>query len=246
MATYPQPMKYSLLLVTLVVAPLCAAQTTPPANSDEIKLPEFSVHTERANSCRATDSLSASRTSGALIDTAASVNVITRNFLEDIGANSMLDATQYISGIANGRLGGANGIAERQSIRGFENDGRTIDNFAAGFQANLDPALYERVEIVKGPNAILAPTGTPGGSLNVITKSPQFTASNSVALQLGNYFGQKLTIDSTGPIAGPFAYRIIAAGQDARTYVPGRLKQWNVNPQLAWRISQHSLLTIKY
>ena len=218
-----------------------------PSNPDEtVELPAFSVQSARANAYRATDSLSAARTSGALIDTPATVNVITRDFLEDIGANSMLDATQYVSGIANGRLGGANGIAERQSIRGFENDGRTIDNFSAGFQANLDPALYERIEIVKGPNAILAPTGTPGGSLNVITKSPQFTAANSASLQVGNYFGQKLTIDSTGPIAGPFAYRIIAAGQNAKTYVPGRLKQWNINPQLAWRIGSHSLLTVKY
>src|SRR4051812_8637667 len=240
-------MKTSLLLLALGVVPFCAAQTTTLSNPDEpVQLPKFNVQSARANAYRATDSLSAARTSGALIDTPATVNVITSDFLQDIGANSMLDATQYVSGIANGRLGGANGIAERQSIRGFENDGRTIDNFAAGFQANLDPALYERVEIVKGPNAILAPTGTPGGSLNVITKSPQFTPANSISLQLGNYFAQKLTIDSTGRLAGPVAYRLIAAGQNAETYVPGRLKQWNVNPQFAWQIGPHTLLTVKY
>jgi iron complex outermembrane receptor protein len=240
-------MKNTLRLVALVAVPFCVAQTATPSDSNEsIKLPTFTVQSARANPYRATDSLSAARTSGALIDTPATVNVITREFFEDIGANSMLDATQYVSGIANGRLGGANGIAERQSIRGFENDGRTIDNFASGFQANLDPALYERVEIVKGPNAILAPTGTPGGSLNVITKSPQFTPANSVSLQVGNYFAQKLTIDSTGRLAGPVAYRLIAAGQNAETYVPGRLKQWNVNPQFAWQIAPRTLLTLKY
>src|SRR4051794_22578853 len=115
-------MKRSLLLLSLGFVPFCAAQVTTPASQPEaaVQLPRFNVQSEKTNSYRATDSLSAARTSGALIDTPASVNVITRDFLNDIGANSMLDATQYISGIANGRLGGANGIAERQSIRGFE------------------------------------------------------------------------------------------------------------------------------
>src|SRR5215213_7550939 len=156
-----------ILTLALVLAPasLSVAQTapsTPPAaasDSDIVELPAFTVSSERANAYRATDSMSAARIRTKLIDTAASVNVITSDFLKDISAASLFDATQYVSGIGNGRLAGGSGILDRQTIRGYENDGRTIDNFNSGFQANLDPLLYERVEIVKGPNAILAPTG---------------------------------------------------------------------------------------
>lgn len=246
----------TVIFVALITSGRIVAQTATSSNSSTspqgqeeiIELPTFTVSSERANDYRATDSLSAARIRGALIDTAATVNVITRDFIEDIGANSMFDATQYVSGIGNGRLGGTNGILDRQTIRGFESDGRTIDNFRSGFQANLNPTLYERVEIVKGPNAILAPTGAPGGSVNVITKSPLFKAQNAVSLQLGNVYAQKFSLDSTGPL--PFnshmAFRVIAGYQNAETYVPGKLKQWDVNPQLTYKFSDNTVLTLKY
>src|SRR5688500_14707244 len=210
---------------------------TPPPAEETITLPAFSVSGERANSYRATDSMSAARIRTALIDTPATVNVITSEFLGDIGAASLFDATQYVSGIGNGRLAGGSGILDRQTIRGYENDGRTIDNFNSGFQANLDPLLYERVEIVKGPNAILAPTGTPGGAINVITKSPQFTASNVAQAEIGRFFGNKVSVDSTGPLPGNknSAYRIVAGYQDADSFVDGEIRQWCVHPHYTYK-----------
>ena len=252
-----KPMKSPRTLIAafagwLAAATAVEAQTAPPAaaiSADElVTLPAFSVSSDRANGYRATDSMSAARIRTAIIDTPATVNVITSDFLKDIGAASLFDATQYISGIGNGRLSGGSGILDRQTIRGYENDGRTIDNFNSSFQANLDPLLYERVEIVKGPNAILAPTGTPGGAINVITKSPSFTAANVAQLEVGRYFSNKLSIDSTGPLAGSkdIAYRVVAGYQDGASSVPGSIRQWSVNPQFTWKISRHSKLTLKF
>jgi outer membrane receptor protein involved in Fe transport len=217
------------------------------AQEEAITLPTFTVSSERSNPYRATDSLSAARIRGALIDTPATVNVITSDFLKDIGAASLFDATQYVSGIGNGRLAGGSGILDRQTIRGFENDGRTIDNFSSSFQGNLNPLLYERVEIVKGPNAILAPTGTPGGAINVITKSPQFTPYNAVQLEVGRYFSNQISIDSTGPVpdSPSLAYRLIAGYQDADSNVDGSIKTYSINPQLSWQIGPRTKLTLK-
>lgn len=239
------------LLALIASSVALRAQTAAPAAatsaSDTVTLPTFTVSSERTNPYRATDSLSAARIRGALIDTPATVNVITDDFIKDIGAASLFDATQYISGIGNGRLAGGSGILDRQTIRGFENDGRTIDNFSSSFQANLDPLLYERVEIVKGPNAILAPTGTPGGSINVITKSPKFDSAQTMTLELGEEFANKIAYDATGALPGSknLAYRVVAGYQDANSYVRGSIKSWSVNPQLLWRINDRSSLTVK-
>jgi outer membrane receptor protein involved in Fe transport len=228
------------------------AQTAPaaapaPAAEEVLTLPAFSVSSERGNGYRATDAMSAARIRGALLDTPASVNVITGDFLKDIGAESLFDATQYVSGIGNGRLAGGSGILDRQTIRGFENDGRTIDNFNSSFQANLDPLLYERVEIVKGPNAILAPTGTPGGAINVITKSPQFEQQDTMTAEIGRFFANKITTDSTGPVPGvkSLAYRVVAGYQDADSSVPGSVRSWSVNPQFTYKFSERTKLTVK-
>lgn len=245
------PRTAARLLALIASSVALRAQTTAPAPatsaSETVTLPTFTVSSERTNSYRATDSMSAARIRGAIIDTPATVNVITDDFLKDIGAASLFDATQYVSGIGNGRLAGGSGILDRQTIRGFENDGRTIDNFSSSFQANLDPLLYERVEIVKGPNAILAPTGTPGGSINVITKSPEFESMQLLEVQLGEEFANKYTYDATGAVFGSdkFAYRVVAGYQNTNSFVPGYIKQWSVNPQLLWRINERSSLVVK-
>lgn len=223
-----------------------------PKTDETIRLPEFTVSSTKANQYRATDSISVSRIRAGLVDTPASVSVITSEFLQDIGANAMYDATKYFSGIGNGRGAGTGGIVDRQTIRGFENDssgnGRTIDNFATGFQANLDPMLYERVEIVKGPNSILAPTGTPGGQISIVTKSPKFEPSNTATVELGNFGAQKISFDSTGSVSlsKNLAYRVIGSYQDTDMFIPGKVKQWDINAQLTYRFSATSQLTLKY
>lgn len=247
-----------LLGATLLLTPLAALWAQSPgaasnsprktALEEAIVLPNFSVSSDRTDGYRATDSLSGARIRTALIDTPATINVITGEFLQDIGANAMFDATQYVAGIGNGRLAGANGIIDRMTIRGFETNGRNTDNFPSTFQANLDPDLIERIEIVKGPNAILAPTGSPGGAINAITKSPLMTPQGYLSLEVGTFNAQKLTVDTTGPISQVkgLAYRMIAAYQNTKTFQPGSLKQWDINPEFSYQISDTSKLSFKY
>lgn len=239
-----------LVALTCIASSHVEAQTKPVAEptGDVLALPEFTVSDGRANLYRATDAMSAGRVRGQLADTPVSISVVTKEFVQDIGANAMYDVTKYFSGMSNGRGAGIGGIADRHVIRGFENDGRTIDNFGTAFQANFDPAFYERIEVVKGPNSILAPTGTPGGSINIITKSPQFTQANSVAVEVGNFNAQKITFDSTGPIqlSKNLAYRIVGSYQDTRTYLPGNVKQWDISPQLTYQFSERSKVTFKF
>jgi outer membrane receptor protein involved in Fe transport len=239
-----------LLFASSVVLTASLHAQTPPAAEDEtIELPAFSVSGQKADRYAPGDSISAARIRAALSDTSESISVISSEFLKDIGANSILDATRYISGMSAGRAAGTGGILDRHVIRGFENDGRTIDNFQAGFQANFEPQFIDRIEVVKGPNSILSPTGTPGGSINVITKSPHFNAAQSIALQVGTFDAQKLTVDSTGPLpwgGKKFAYRIVGDAQDTRSYLPGRIKLWDLEAALQWKISSSSQLTLKY
>ncbi len=252
----------AIIFPLLVGVPTALSQTNvPPATATEssseetIKLPSFSVSSEKGDPYRPTETVSLARIAGQLIDTPLSIAVVPKELLRDLGANSMLDATRYMSGITNGRAAGAGGILDRENFRGFESFTRTVDGLSMflipgnnGPQANFDPAFINQIEIVKGPDSILSPTGSPGGSINVITKSPLFTPSNDLSVELGNYNAGKAIIDSTGPIGSGkhWAYRVIADYQDGKTYVPGSIRQQNLSAQITYKFSEKTKLTFKY
>jgi len=223
-----------------------------------VKLPQFTVSGEASDPYHPADTMSVARIRGQLIDTPLSINVVTSQLLDDLGANSSWDATKYFAGVSSGRgAGTAGGINDRQDFRGFESQTRTVDSFSSTFLPGtstsidtFEPDFIERVEVVLGPDAILNPTGTPGGSINVISKSPLFVPRNSIYGEVGNDSAQKLALDLTGPlpIAGSkhLAYRVIVTDQDTRTYIPGRWTKSDLAAELTYQFNPADSLTFKY
>lgn len=244
------------LLSVLPVAPLAAQSpaapaATPPPADDVVVLDAFTVSAENVDRYRSAEAVSAVRVRAALIDTPSSISVITREMMDDLAPNRVFDVTRYVAGVQEGR--GLN-FQDRQIIRGFETQAgaRTVDNFLQSADAdNVEESIIDRIEVTKGPNAILSPAGAPGGSINVITKSPTFTAQNSITAQIGMYDSQKATIDLSGPLAigdgKSFAYRLVGSYQDSRRYwdEDARLEGYAFAPMFAWRVNDKSQLTVK-
>jgi iron complex outermembrane receptor protein len=238
-------------------APSTQAASAPPAE-ETVQLPQFSVSAEKGDPYRATEAMSLARISGAILDTPVSVNVIPRELLQDLGANSAFDAARYFAGVGNGRGAGTNGgINDRMNFRGFESQTRTVDNFSGTFLPGtstsidtFEPEFIERVEIVMGPDAILNPTGTPGGSMNVVTKSPLFQRQNIFKVTVGNYSAQKFAFDSTGPLplgdGKHWAYRLMGSGQDTKTYIPGKFEKWDIGAELTYQFNPEAKIMLKY
>jgi iron complex outermembrane receptor protein len=222
-----------------------ASAALAQTQEETVQLPEFTVSSEQANPYDPTDSLSATRIRSSILETPVTINVLTKDFLDDIGAQSIWDGAQYIAGTGQGRLAGDGGILDRQTIRGFESNGRIIDNFQTGFQGQFPTDDIERIEIVKGPSAILSPAGSPGGSINIITKSPLFHPFTEGSVTVSNFGGATWTFDNTGPVDSRLAYRVDAGATDVETYVPGKVERWDANPSLIWRIGPATTLLLK-
>ncbi len=166
-------MKNLTLRISLVLLPLLAlalpghGQPTPPpatnannSSTDEVvSLPAFTVSSEKTDPYRAADTLSLARVAGALIDTPVSINVIPKELVQDLGANSTYEASRYMAGVSNGRgAGTAGGINDRTNFRGFESQTRTVDNFSSTFipgtSTSIDtfePALHRARRNRSGP-----------------------------------------------------------------------------------------------
>ncbi len=250
----PRPFAFALLPMLALAAPTFGQTTAPASTEEEVRLPSFSVSGyARRDRYGGTDITSVSRIATNVLDTPLTINVVPKELMDDLGANVAFNVTRYFPGVSAGRGAGEGGIMDRQNFRGFESFSKTIDSFSSfliptgsGFQGNFDPAFIERSELVMGPDTILSPTGSPGGSINIVTKSPKSTAEQSITVLAGNFDAQKVVFDSTGPITSKLSYRVILSGQDTNTYVPGRIVQKNGSFQLAYAFSPTSKLTFKW
>ena len=242
------PSKSPVIVVTAIVTLLLALTTFRlQAQDDTVKMPEFSVTGASPNAYQTTESASAARISGLILDTPESIHVSTRAMMDDLGANRLIDSIRYLPGINEGRGVGFN---DRLTIRGFESNGRVVDNFSFNTAANFDSAIIERIELLAGPSTILSPNGTPGGTLNLITKTPRYDRETTITGIVGLFAAQELIVDSTGAIAegSRFAYRVVGHFQDTDMYWKpnGTISQKTLNPMLTYKISNRSTLTFKY
>jgi iron complex outermembrane receptor protein len=245
--------KPCLLCILLVLSPAVStfAQTTagsatPVDPADEpIVLSPFEVSTSQPARYQADESASGGRIRANIMDTPNTVTVLTSDFVRDTGALRILDAAKYVAGVAQATL--PNGL-DRVNIRGFQSDGRRVDGFSTNDQANYDPVAIERMEVIKGPDALLQPAGVPGGTINLVTKRPQFKFGGYVKASAGQYDSNGVEADVTGPFANnQLAYRVVASARNNEGYIDDSMREsYFFAPSLTWRVGPATQLTVRY
>jgi len=223
-----------------------SSDSTAVSNTEPVKLSAFEVQAGNLGRYQSSDASSGGRVAVDLFGSPQTINVVTNQLLSDVGAERILDALIYTPSVTESTI--PNGL-DRITVRGFQVEGETVDGFYIDeTQQNIDPALLDHIEVVLGPNAILQPTGSPGGTINHITKKPLFQAQSSLTLEAGlfNYGG--IVLDSTGPL-GPgskFAYRIVADVHDYDGYYDGtKNSSYTISPMLTYQFSPGTKLTLQ-
>ncbi|WEJ74241.1 TonB-dependent siderophore receptor [Pseudomonas sp. PSE14] len=203
----------SLSMLGLLVVPTVHAES-----QDTLALPETSVTAAYdQQSYNPGDSKSALKIDAPLRDIPQTVNVVPQSVIKDQGAQSMEDVLKNVPGI-----GFSNGDGQRDqvTIRGFSAIG---DMYIDGVR---DDALYfrdlsniERVEVIKGPAAVLYGRGSSGGLINSISKTPGFAPKHEVGMTVDSE-GKRRTQFDTGWADQQTnqAYRVTGAFEDSDTY----------------------------
>lgn len=142
-----------------------------PVEEERIALQEFVVsETEDNKGYAATSTGAATRTNTALIDTPTVVNVVTRAFLEDTQASELYDALKYVPGVSIESNVGDSVMMRGYTVRSQFTDG-LYDNQNQS-QLGAEPYQYERVEVLKGPAAMVYGSTALGGLVNRVRKVP--------------------------------------------------------------------------
>lgn len=192
----------SLLAVGAVALALlqpigAVAQTATPSylpKDEAVKLEKVEVSSQRDPKAYAIQrSLTATKTDTALVDVPQAVSVVTRELIDDQAMTGINDLSRYVPG-----MGIAQGEGNRDTpvMRG---NSTTADFFVDGIRDDVQYTrdLYnvDRVEVMKGPNAMIFGRGGSGGILNRVTKQADGRTTRELSLLAGSWDQYRATLD---------------------------------------------------
>lgn len=174
------------------------------------------------------------------IDVPQSVGIVTQDLIQSQQLQTVPEAVQNVAGA----LYFDSSLLPIFSIRGFETGNGMTDGLANSISGVGDfPPLIavERVEVLKGPQAILGDTSAGndfGGLVNIVLKKPQSEPVHQVTVSLGEHGEKQVGVDLAGALnsSKTLSYRLIADGDVADRTVQGMRGERNryVAPSMAW------------
>ena len=201
-------------LALLTPAALCA-QAAPPVKStepDPIVLSPFIVDTSADTGYQATSTLAGSRLKTELKDIAASVTVLTNEFMDDLGATNIVSALAFVAGAetdattdptsvssnGQGYLGGDFGDVNNRSdevrVRGLGRASSTL-NFIQTIGTS-DRYNTERAEFLRGANSVLFGLAEPAGLINSSSKVAKlYKNQTTLDTKFDNFGSARVVLD---------------------------------------------------
>jgi iron complex outermembrane receptor protein len=173
------------------------------------------------------------------------ISVVTEEIIAEQGALSLTDVTQNVSGVT--LFGSYGGVRESMSIRGYRGtpvlkNGVQVDSDFRTASVLTDMQGIESVQVLKGSAAITQGIGdglgSPGGVINIVTKTPKFIEKGNISIRTGSWglFRPSLDYQTVLDKKQTIAFRINADYERADSYKSFVKKDHiYVNPSFEWR-----------
>ncbi|QHJ00341.1 TonB-dependent siderophore receptor [Xylophilus rhododendri] len=135
-----------------------------------------------------------------------------RHALDLLQANDLQQALSHVPGITSSNVDNSR---YRIHSRGFQIDTLQFDGVstAVGYLTPPNLSMYESVEVLRGPDGVMAGVGSAGGTMNLVRKRPQRAFEATARVGAGSYQARTGQIDIGGPLdaAGQLRGRIVAS-----------------------------------
>ncbi len=187
----------------------------------------------------------ATRTDTPLIDVPQSVSILTRARLDDQALLSIADALRYVPGATTGQ---GEGHRDQPTLRGNTS---TADFFVDGLRDDVqyyrDFYNIERLEILKGPNAMIFGRGGGGGVINRVSKTPGATTFVAADAAVDTFGAWRLGVDLNQPLADGISARLNAVYEDGANHRDAYdMERYAINPTLGFDLGGRGNLILSY
>jgi catecholate siderophore receptor len=188
---------------------------------------------------------SATKTLTPMRDVPQSISVVTREQIRDQQMQSIGDIVRYTPGLSVHQ--GENN-RDQVIIRG---QSTSADFFLNGVRDDVqyyrDPYNLERLETLKGPNAMIFGRGGGGGVINRVTKEAGFSPVRELSITGGSFYNRRISGDFDQPLNDKVAFRLNSVYENSdsfRKFV--NLNRFGINPTVTITPSKQTRFTIGY
>lgn len=191
-------------------------------------------------------------------DQIQTISTISDKLIEKQGNLKVIDAVRNVPGVYMYSTYG--GITESISSRGYRGipiykNGVRLSADVLGYGFVTDMETVEGIQVLKGTNAITmgasTDAGTPGGLINVVTKTPKFINAGQVSIRAGGFGQFRPTFDVQQVLdkSEKIAFRINGGYENSRNFhrIDNLgLERFFVNPSIAWRPDDKTTIYLEY
>ncbi|WP_145928977.1 TonB-dependent receptor plug domain-containing protein [Termitidicoccus mucosus] len=224
-----------------------ASGTTAP-DEEVFQMQALDVTSSRDVGYISQNAESATRMNVPIADVPQSILVFNQEFLQDIMAESIEDVAMYdptvnaYSDNDDFTMRGIGGNARLRSGANYFNGFEQIPGLGSQTLVNT-----ERVEMLKGPNAVLYGTGAFGGTINRVSKKPTSRKFTRVTAGLDSEGYYSVAVDDNSPVVPrKYAYRINAMWGDGETWYGMQRNSVVFAPGISWNITPRTILMVEY
>ncbi len=187
----------------------------------------------------------ATKTPTPLRDVPQAVTVVNRKLIADQGMQSMADVARYIPGVT---MGQGEGNRDQPTIRG---NSSTSTFFVNGVRDDVqyfrDLYNVERVEGLKGANALIFGRGTGGGVINRVTKEAEWAPTRELTVQGGSYGTRRGAVDVGQGVSETVALRLNGMYENSdRFRREVNVERYGINPAVAVAAGANTRITANF
>jgi catecholate siderophore receptor len=188
---------------------------------------------------------SATRIPTPLRDVPQSVTVVTSELIADQLMSSVGDVVRYLPGITAHQ--GENN-RDQVIIRG---NSSSADFYVNGVRDDVqyyrDLYNLDRVEALKGPNALMFGRGGGGGVINRVTKEALFQPLRQFTFQAGSFDNKRFTLDLDQPVTDTVALRLNGMYENSDSFRDDvDLERGGINPTVTFTPGKNTKLIFGY
>ena len=187
----------------------------------------------------------ATRTPTPLRDVPQAVTVIGRSLIADQSMQGMADVARYVPGIT---MGQGEGNRDQPTIRGNNSTSTFfLDGVRDDVQYFRDLYNVERIEALKGSNALIFGRGTGGGVINRVSKEAAWSPTRELTVQGGSYGTRRGAVDVGQGVSEKVALRFNGMYENSDRFRRDvNIERYGVNPTGTFLLGSATRVTAGY